>query len=234
MAEGRIINHAHEDGRQCILGPDGIWRHWDNDGVIPGPRDAVDWKCEREHPCAEARRVDISGPEPVPVNPVVQVMEADNDRGEFGMPTIGIDIPPGPFSTEMPPWGLGPGKVLPVQKADVFDHDNGMRCVITTAGISIDYGENGVDQDAMTDEARVILGMVPGILLKFLEKNEKYARAQTGHDLGAKGVIPDINRKSAALITAIWDGVETPSDLPTELAEDLIGHLLLLLAKMAD
>ena len=111
-----------------------------------------------------------------------------NDRGEFGMPNIGV------------------GRIFEVPPK--------------------------VRAGSMTPEAKVASDLFPDIMRKFLENNAKYARAQTGHDLGIKGIIPDINRKTSALITRIWDDVEAGRDSTAELADDLIGHLLLLRAKM--
>lgn len=94
---------------------------------------------------------------------------------------------------------------------------------------------NGV---AVTEEAHLIVNTIlPRLVEKFLRKNAQYARAQTGHDLGIKGIIPDINRKTAALITAVWDGGPIEGgdvDEAFDIAEDLVGHLLLMLAKMED
>lgn len=95
-----------------------------------------------------------------------------------------------------------------------------------------------VKVDGRTDEARAIVeDVLPRLMEKFLRKNAQYARAQTGHDLGLKGIIPDINRKTAALITAVWDGeggiTGGDTDSARDIAEDLVGHLLLMLAKMS-
>jgi hypothetical protein len=54
------------------------------------------------------------------------------------------------------------------------------------------------------------------------------------HDLGPKGIMPDINRKTGVLIGRLWYGnpeseVGEPTD---EIIDDLIGHLLLLKAKL--
>lgn len=100
-------------------------------------------------------------------------------------------------------------------------------------GIDIYYGEVGLSVPAVTPEACYILAKVlPTLLKDFLESNAKYARAQAGHDLGLKGIIPDINRKTSALITRIWDGQEAGRDSTEEIVRDLVGHLLLMLGKM--
>lgn len=108
--------------------------------------------------------------------------------------------------------------------------------IMTVSGQGIQIlGQEG--SKAETEEAKVILAdVLPALLSKFLQKNAQYARVQSGHDLGLKGIIPDINRKSAALITRIWDADnvwdQDTQDSTEELAGDLIGHLLLMLAKM--
>jgi hypothetical protein len=195
MADATKINHRHDDGRACTLGADGDWRYWEAPGPMAGRL------CMRVHPSHEDRRVDLD--------------DCDKaERGEFGMPTLGVH--------DMPKFDL-----LMERAADTSPWSFTVGC----GGVSYECDGKGWAMDAVTHEARVVLELLPAIMQDFLESNEKYARAQTGHDLGAKGVIPDINRKTSALITRIWDGVEAGRDETDELIGDLIGHLLLLLAK---
>lgn len=105
------------------------------------------------------------------------------------------------------------------------------KMTVTPEGISIDYGEQGVDHDAMTDDARRVLIMLPDLLLLFLQKNEKYAEVERGYDLGDKGIIPDINRKLGILKARLWDGAEEVGEDTDEVIDDMIGHLLLMKAK---
>lgn len=139
--------------------------------------------------------------------------ELPSERGGLGMPTLGI----------------APGRL--------FETPVTYAMVITENGIGVNYGEQGFNAEAETPEARyILLKVLPRLLQRFLRKNEQYARAQTGHDLGIKGIIPDINRKSAAIITRVWDRDNADPDIlqddVEELCDDLIGHLLLLKAKL--
>jgi hypothetical protein len=178
-----------------------------------------------------------------------QMSDNKPDRGDFGMPMIGTPMKGAPefdiplesadrrgLAEELGPdgypasdvagvpWTVAPGRVL-----DMPDYV--MR--IKQDEVVIEYGEQGVCVPAVTPEAQYILAKVLPMLLKdFLESNAKYARAQAGHDLGLKGIIPDINRKTSALITRIWDEQEAGRDSTPEIIDDLIGHLLLMRGKM--
>jgi hypothetical protein len=177
------------------------------------------------------------------------------DRGEFGMPAVGgsmsgldhlidddarykqslRDAASGAdeFTGKVDfidPYKMSPGKVWAMPVGDNWT------CTITEDGVSVEYGPTGHGANAVTEDAKYILSCLPELLIHFLHKNAKYARAQT-HDLGAKGVIPDINRKVSALITYFWDNDgdgELPGDTPEGLIDDTIGHLLLLRAKVRD
>ncbi len=209
MADEVIVRSEHEDGRVCILGPDGIWRHWDNEGVHPGPRDAVDWECRRDHPMAENQRL-------IPATPGAV---AEDDRGEFGMPTIG-GVAFSPYADQV----IAAMSSLPTGSTVVK---------INVEGMTVEYPDGkGNVTIAETDDARYILTEVlPALLERFLMKNAKYRLAQV-HDLGVKGVIPDINRKSSVIIDRIWNGQEQIDEDTEEVIDDLIGHLLLIRAKM--
>jgi hypothetical protein len=225
-------------GRRCMFMPSlNKWMHWDHEPPEPGPRERRNYECELPHP------EDLQRPGPLP-----------SERGEFGSPGVGMkgiarQYVDDPNMIAHPPLvdpdqqhikfdiPMAPGKVLAVECPDdqalqeltmwVFRN-----AVITPGG----RGMTGIRTDAVTEDAQFILSVVlPQLLEKFLRKNAQYARAQTGHDLGLKGIIPDINRKTAALISNVWDGGTNEADEWTDgvvdITEDLIGHLLLLLAK---
>lgn len=256
-----MINHAHDDGRQCIVGSDGkTWRYWE------APYDQVGGIiCFRPHPAKEEREhvADTDkGDDAIHIDVTDTIKRMGVSGREFGHPGVGsairgmLNIPlpkmdAGPFSplsvgrggpmgqhtharlfggTHDQPGAMdfraGPGKMWSIPERE-------MKCTITRDRVDVDYGENGHGAEAVTNEARYILGQLPEIIIKFLESNAKYARAQTGHDLGAEGVIPDINRKTAALISRVWDGEDAGRDSDEELVDDLIGHLLLIRAKLA-
>lgn len=140
-------------------------------------------------------------------------IEADDDRGDFGMPGIGRMFPP---ITKHP--------VPP-------DREGYYTMKVDATGIALDYGDEGQDIDFATDEARRIARTIPTWLARFLQKNRKYARAQK-IDLGARGIMPDINRKTSVLVDRIWYGAEEVDEGTVEVIDDLIGHLLLLRDKV--
>lgn len=157
----------------------------------------------------------------------------DNDRGDFGMPMIGNTMKDAPF--------VGDDEVIgddgEIKRTDEVSRTIDMpnySLRVTQDGIDLNYGENGLRVPAVTPEARYILAKdLPRLLEEFLENNAKYARAQSGHDLGLKGVIPDINRKTSVLIDRLWfDRPDVGRDSNREIIGDLIGHLLLMLGKM--
>jgi hypothetical protein len=93
-----------------------------------------------------------------------------------------------------------------------------------------------------SDEAkRIMITHLERWVVLFLAKNRKYAEVQKGYDLGAAGIIPDINRKLGILYDRLWKGREMPTDErgrilgePTdEVIMDTIGHLFLLMDKIA-
>lgn len=240
----RKINHRHDDGRNCIEGPDGVWRHWDFEGKMLAPGEPTpELECGREHPSREERVWDGPQPfsdgdygEPDNARSTTEIRHVDclacrkayeEGRGEFGMPTIGGELRVGPdVIFQMPDKSEpdpGDGKI------DMPD----FKMTVTEDGISVDYGDNGYATNAQTDDARYILAKVlPGLLSKFLNKNSKYALAQSGHDLGLKGIVPDINRKTSVLINRLWHGGGMVGEGTEEVIDDLIGHLLLMRAKL--
>lgn len=80
-----------------------------------------------------------------------------------------------------------------------------------------------------TAQARDIISrLLPEWCGKFLEANARYKRV--GNDLGPKGIVPDINRKTGVVIDRLWFGGEDSGREPTrEVIIDLIGHYFLLL-----
>lgn len=85
--------------------------------------------------------------------------------------------------------------------------------------------------EVVTDDAKYIMSILPGIIDTFLEKNRKYAEVERGYDLGAGGIIPDLNRKLGILVARMWYGAEEVGEPTDEVIGDMIGHLLLMLAK---
>lgn len=137
------------------------------------------------------------------------------DRGDFGMTGIGQRS------------DLVIGKMFMEDQKIVV----GVRCTIDPDGISINYGDEGRDVPAVTDDARYILSILPEIIALFLEKNMKYASVEDGYDLGEAGIIPDVNRKLGILVDRIWHERPTVGEDTDEVIGDVIGHLLLMLAK---
>lgn len=139
-------------------------------------------------------------------------------KDDFGHPTVGGKIASSIMAG------------LPTDNEAHFSH-----MVVTYDGVEIHY-DNG-DSDniaAVTDDARYILGLLPEIIATFLEKNKKYASVEDGYDLGEAGIIPDVNRKLGILVDRIWHGRPTVGEDTDEVIGDVIGHLLLMLAKRRD
>jgi len=67
--------------------------------------------------------------------------------------------------------------------------------------------------------------ILPETLSLFLRKNRNYA--EVDNSLGAKGIFPDINRKTGMLKRALWLDELMYDESTREIAMDLIGHLLL-------
>lgn len=79
-----------------------------------------------------------------------------------------------------------------------------------------------------TYQARTIVEVVlPRVIGRFLQKNSDYG--ENAQELGLKGQFADIWRKVGKLRAAWWEGKELKSEPATEVAEDLIAHLLLAL-----
>lgn len=204
---GRQINYRHEDGRNCIIGPDGVWRHYDHPVPEPGPGQVVDYKCLRSHPGEQDRMVDMSSEPPAPLlDAMTQAAREFAERGDFGMPGVGI------------------GRIFQVPKCETNIRED---------GVWYDYGEQGNHVPAQTNQAKRILGThLPDVIAHFCERNAEYG--EEAHVLGTKGQFADINRKVIKLKRYLWDGVPVPpnaEDIPT-IAGELIGHLLILIDEL--
>lgn len=75
--------------------------------------------------------------------------------------------------------------------------------------------------------AKINLFIIPEVLKRFNFKDQDYGDAFKL--LGEKGQFSDINRKFWKLYNAIWLGRELVGEQPDEIAEDIIGHCLLLI-----
>lgn len=136
-------------------------------------------------------------------------MDDDSDRGEFGMPTIGSSHLLEPFDAPMTWYAKLDAEGIVVEHAD----------------------GKGYSEEAVTPEAKRILEDLSIWMSRFLRKNRKYAMAQNV-DLGAAGIIPDINRKTSVLIDRIWCGSGEVDEGTVEVVDDLLGHLMLLRDKL--
>ena len=80
------------------------------------------------------------------------------------------------------------------------------------------------DNKAYDDIENVI---APAAIHRFLAKGRDYKGAFAL--LGSRGQFSDINRKFWKLKSSIWDGQTLEGEQPMEIAEDIIGHCLLLI-----
>lgn len=90
--------------------------------------------------------------------------------------------------------------------------------------------------NGITRQAEGLLwDVVKPALERFISKNVEYSG--DGHeDLGPAAQIVDLNRKHKKLRRALWDKEDysTWTEQPVEIAEDSIGHLILLLGLLRD
>lgn len=204
-----------EERRICTVTDTATWWYWETE--------------ENRKPCM------LSHDKPGLHIPQVDLAKQASDRGEFGMPGVGM------AGTVVSEWPLKPPPtdiMIPTLDSTRSEQHN-WRVILTNDGLEAEFDgpggtKSGYTTDATTPDARYIMEILPEIISHFLHKNTQYARAQTGHDLGIKGIIPDINRKSAAIITGVWDAPALLVDDLEEVIDDLIGHLLLMRAKMRD
>ena len=206
--------HVHPDGRSCRYdADDDMWMYTTQPNRFLA-------QCSLAHPVAE-REPDGEQPSDDVMPSHKYPEDPSEGRGDFGMPTL----------------GFGAVRVTPWEPTNNPTHRPSMpefKMTVTERGIMVDFGENGYQTDAMTDDARYILTKVlPPLLSRFLTKNHKYAKAQD-IDLGVKGIVPDVNRKSSVIVNRIWFGDGWVDEDTEEVIDDLIGHLLLMRAKMRD
>lgn len=89
--------------------------------------------------------------------------------------------------------------------------------------------QHEVPIDASEELKNILTKLYPEWRAQFVQANSEYSRVQ---HLGPKGVMPDIHRKTAKLLKAVWDGEELRREKPREVAMDMIGHLFLLITLM--
>jgi hypothetical protein len=224
IGEGSMTKFAHSPeaiprSGQRICSWDEDSGHWLIDDMSTLDNDVVGEVCRMDHPLSGVQR---------------ETFDRDRERGGLGMPTIG-----GGIGTMLDPYDTddkGPGEnVRQIHGGDITKPVD-MRVTLTADGMEVAFDDGkGYAVPAVTDDARYIMSILPDLLKTFLIKNAQYRDAQQ-HDLGIKGIIPDINRKSSAIITRVWHANNERDgeiqDSTQELAGDLIGHLLLMLAKM--
>jgi hypothetical protein len=79
----------------------------------------------------------------------------------------------------------------------------------------------------MASNESIVMSYWPAIEARFIERGGDYADAY--ELLGAKGQFSDINRKFWKLYRGVWLGHELSGEQSDEIAEDIIGHCLLLI-----
>lgn len=76
--------------------------------------------------------------------------------------------------------------------------------------------------------------ITPQVIEHFKTKQRDYSGGPAFLFLGSKGQFSDLNRKFWKLYAAVWEGKELEGEQPIEIAEDMIGHLLLLIYTMME
>jgi hypothetical protein len=81
---------------------------------------------------------------------------------------------------------------------------------------------------------RILVDVLPKLLELYMKKSMDYG-GDVGDlaDLGAKATFVDMWRKMGKLKRALWDGVELEGEGPKEIMMDLVGHIFIILDKMA-
>lgn len=88
-----------------------------------------------------------------------------------------------------------------------------------------------MDDTDLSNEGRyVIAQLMPEWEVYFRSKQLDYKN--DGNTFGAKGIIPDIDRKAKKIRRAIWDGEHLVGEQPRELLLDLIGHCFLTITEI--
>lgn len=155
-------------------------------------------------------------------------MASDDNEGMMGQR---MPIKPGEVATGMDALrkiGQSIKDIQPIRPDRVFLHSTHNPPYIDADGVH--FAEHGVGP--VTEDAQYVLNVLPDIIAQFLVKNVKYAEVEKGYDLGAAGVIPDLNRKLGILVARLWKEAPTSGEETDEVIGDMIGHLLLMLAKM--
>lgn len=93
-----------------------------------------------------------------------------------------------------------------------------------------DHGQIRLEIDnPPTEEAyQILMNVLPGVLSKFLTKNQDYQNFGLAH-LGAKAHFVGIWRKVGKLRRGLWDGEALAGEQVSEVMSDIIGHVLLAL-----
>lgn len=150
-------------------------------------------------------------------------MASDDRDGQMGQR---MPIKPGELLASM---GQSIKDIQPIRPDRVFMHSTINPTYIDADGVHLSDGK-GIGP--ATEDAQYVLKVLPDIMAQFLTKNVKYAEVEKGYELGAAGVIPDLNRKLGILVARLWKEAPTSGEETDEVIGDMIGHLLLMLAKM--
>jgi hypothetical protein len=91
-----------------------------------------------------------------------------------------------------------------------------------------------IDNAPNEQAERVLTKIVPSLLELYLKKSKDYG-GDVGEmiGLGPKAHFVDMWRKMGKLKRALWDGVELEGEKPEEIMMDLVGHIFIILDKMA-
>lgn len=238
--------HRHRDGRVCIFFTfDGQWRHWDHPDPEPGPRDTVQYLCEREHDMEEfTNQPGDMFRHDGPTNQSWCTFDgrqwtfkqAGDEENSY---RVCHRVHPGDSSAYKPFQGKNCPKCDPSGPCELHDRGEfGMPHMGKIAmGISpFDVGPGRIwivtpDEEKVErvsnimDEAQT--------LYKRKAAGYKGVEGDTADILGAKGQFADINRKFWRLKAMLWDEVVPmypdagAGESVEEILMDFIGHAAL-------
>jgi hypothetical protein len=225
--------YNHDNGRQCLLGSDGTWRHWEEQGT---PLYTPDVVCRMDHLIADiqmgsvitdADRAALIG------RPVIRNI---HDRGDF-CHTDGREC-----RYKDGDWWFDVNPELPHSAVDICDRDHpsndrggfGMPG-LGSAGAAV-VGGWSLPIAPQTELAERIVGThLPAALEHFLRRNAEYGD-DVDFNLGSRGQYVDISRKVQKLKRLMWEGEQAKdgAESARTIVMELIGHLLMTMDYMME
>lgn len=91
-----------------------------------------------------------------------------------------------------------------------------------------------IDNPPTREAEHILMYVLPKVLGLFLQRNKDYGDSDDTRSLGAKAEFVRIWNKVGKLRRGLWDGEQLDGEQTDEIMMDLIGHLLLALARTGE